>query len=211
MLKLCWLRSTRAISRRRTICGAAPVAVLMMMSSNWLASDSRPRALIGELEGLIFGHRRSAELSGDDLDILALDGGQDIRCREAESLEPVRVQPDPHAVRPGAEDPHLADAREPGQGVLQIDNGVVGEENLIKPVILGIEADHQQNVGGDLSDRDSLLLNAARKLGQGAVDQVLDQGQGGIEIGPDVEGDRQGCRSRRCCWWKTCRWSLRRR
>ena len=29
----------------------------------------------GELEWLIFGHRRSAELAGDNLDVLALDGG----------------------------------------------------------------------------------------------------------------------------------------
>src|SRR5208283_5274098 len=42
---------------------------------------------------------------------------------------------------------------------------------------------------------DSLLLSAARKLGKGAVYQVLDKREGGVEIGPDVEGDRKRVRA----------------
>src|SRR4029453_19183562 len=63
-----------------------------------------------ELEGLSVRHWRSAELAGHDLDVLALDGGQDIAGRDPEGLEPARIQPDPHAVRTGPEDSHLADS-----------------------------------------------------------------------------------------------------
>ena len=80
-------------------------------------------------------------------------------------LEPVRVQPDPHAVRAGAEDPDLADARQPGQGILHIDDAVVGEKGLIKPVVVGIETDHQQNVGGDFPNVNPLLLDTAAGAG----------------------------------------------
>jgi hypothetical protein len=48
---------------------------------------------------------------------------------------------------------------------LEINHSVIGKEDLFEPVIVGIEADHEQNVWGDLSDRDPLLLNAGRKLG----------------------------------------------
>ena len=68
----------------------------------------------GELEGLIGWHRRSAELSCNNLDVLVLDSGQHICCCKAKSLEPGGIQPDPHAVGPRAEDPHLTDPREPG-------------------------------------------------------------------------------------------------
>ena len=109
-----------------------------------------------ELERLIGRHRRSADLPGHDLHVLSLDGGQDVRRREAERLKPFRVQPDPHAVRAGPEHSHLADARGPGQWVHHVDDRVVREEDLVEPFVLGIEAGHQQDVGGDLPDRDAL-------------------------------------------------------
>ena len=99
-----------------------------------------------ELKGLVSWHGRSAELSGDNLDILALDGVEDIRCRKAKRLEPVGVQPDPHAVGTCTSDGHLADTRKPGQRVLEINHSVIGEEDLVESIVVGVEADHKQNV-----------------------------------------------------------------
>ena len=96
------------------------------------------QAVDGELKDLIAGHRRSAQLSCHDLDILVSDGVQDILRGEVEILEPLRVQPDPHAVGTGPENPDLTDAGQPGQGILHIDDAVVGEKGLIKPVVVGV-------------------------------------------------------------------------
>src|SRR5262249_25166911 len=126
------------------------------------------------------------------LDVLALDGGQDIAGRDPESLEPSRVQPHPHAVRASAEDSHLADSREPGQRVLQTDERIIRKEDLLEPVVVGVEAGDEQKVWRDLSDRDALRLSAAWKLGHRAVGGVLYQGQRRVQISPNVEGDRQG-------------------
>ena len=148
-----------------------------------------------ELEGLVLRDRRAADLPGHHLDVLPPDGSQHVLGREPEGLQALRVQPDPHAVGAGSEYPDLADALDPGQGVLQVDDRVVGEEGLVVAIVLGIEARHQQDVGGDLPDRDPLGGDASRELGQGAVGEVLDQGQGGVEVRPDVEGDGHGVRA----------------
>ena len=81
-------------------------------------------------------------------------------------LELVGVQPDPHAVRTGADDLDLADPGETGQGILQVDHGVIGQVGFIKAVVVRIEADHLQDIGGDLLDRDPLGLHGFGQLGQ---------------------------------------------
>src|SRR5207253_258081 len=100
-----------------------------------------------------------------------------------------------HAVGAGSEYPDLADAVDPGQGVLHVDDRVVGEEGLVVAIVLGIEARHQQDVGGDLEDRSALRSDASRQLREGGVDAVLDQGQRGVEVRSHFEGDGEGIRA----------------
>ena len=130
-------------------------------------------------------------MPGHHLDILVSDGVQDIRGGEIELFEPVRIQPDTHAVLTGAEDSHLADTRQPGERVLHVDDAVVGEKGLIEPVVVRIEADDEQNIRGDLPHGNPLDLDAPGKLGERAVDLVLDEDEGFIEVGADVKGDRE--------------------
>src|SRR5262249_44815092 len=86
--------------------------------------------------------------------------GEDVRRREPERLEPLRVQPHPHAVRAGPEHSHLPDARSPGERVDHVDDRVVREEDLVEPLVVGVEARHQQDVRRHLLDRDPLDLDA---------------------------------------------------
>ena len=72
--------------------------------------------------------------------------------RQVPRLQLVRVQPDAHAVVLLAEDEHVADALQPGQRVLELDGGVVAQVELVvvRPaglrVVLGVQADHQEDV-----------------------------------------------------------------
>ena len=130
-------------------------------------------------------------MSGHNLDILVSDGVQNVRGGQVELFEPVRVQPNAHAVLTGAEDSHLTDARQPGQGILHIDDAVVGEEGLIEPVVVRVQADYKQDIGGDLPDGNALDLDAPGKLGERAVHLVLDEDERFIEVGAHIEGDRE--------------------
>ena len=53
----------------------------------------------------------------------------------------------------------MAHPGEAAQGILQVDDGVVGEKGLIIAVIVRIEAHHLQDIGGDLPDVDPLGLH----------------------------------------------------
>src|SRR6185503_472955 len=84
-----------------------------------------PERRDGELEDLIGRYRRPAELAGGDLRVLVLDRVLDVEDREPERVELLRVEPDAHAVRPGAQDLDLADPGDARERVLQVDDGVV--------------------------------------------------------------------------------------
>ncbi len=65
-------------------------------------------------------------------------------------LELLRVEPDAHAVRAGAEHRHLADAGQARDRVLQVDDRVVAQEGLVVAIVVGVQALDQQDVGADL-------------------------------------------------------------
>jgi hypothetical protein len=58
-------------------------------------------------------------------DVLALDGGDDIRGGQPQRGESVGRDPDPHAVIERAEQENLADPRHPRQGIDDVDGRVV--------------------------------------------------------------------------------------
>ena len=144
-----------------------------------------------ELEDLIRGHRRSAELSRSDLNVLVLDRVLYLRNGETVGSQLDRIEPDPHAVRPGAENLNLPDSRQTCDGVLQIDDRVVAQKRFIEPIVVGVQAADQQNIGADLLHLDSLGLHFLRQLRQSAIDGILHEGYGGIEVGTDREGHRE--------------------
>ena len=127
----------------------------------------------GELEHLVGGRRRSADLSRRHLNVLVLDCVLDVQNRQSIGLELVRVQPDPHAVRSGAEDRYLTDSRQTRNGALQIDDGVIAQKRFIEAIVVRVEAFDQQDIGADLLDVDSLRADLLRQLRQRAIDGVL--------------------------------------
>ena len=145
-----------------------------------------------ELEDLVRGHRRPAKLSRSDLNVLVLDRVLHLRYSETVSSQLDRIEPDPHAVWPCAEHLNLPDSRQARDGVLQIDDGVIAQERFIEPVVIRVQTANQQNIGADLLHFDSLGLHFLGQLRQSAVDGVLHEGYGSIEIGAYGEGHREG-------------------
>ena len=142
-----------------------------------------------ELEALARGRGRHAQLAGRDLEVLLLDGADDVARVEPEGLEHLGVQPDPHAVLARAEDGHVAHARQPRDDVAQVDPGIVAQEQTVVAAVGGVEVDDLQDGGGNLLGDGPLLLHVERQLGQGGGDSVLHQYLGHVEVGAHLEGD----------------------
>src|SRR5262249_37786254 len=115
------------MSRSLTICGAVPAVLRITMSPNCWASESRPRALIVNWKGCLPGTGGPAALAGAGLDVSAPRAAHRMGGGGPEGRGWLRIEPHPHAVRACPEDSHLADSREPGQRVLQVDERIVGE------------------------------------------------------------------------------------
>ena len=77
------------------------------------------------------GHRRLADLAGRDLDVLLLDGGDHVAGGQVAERHLLRVEPDPHAVVALAEVGDVADARQPGQLVADLDGRVVAQVEVV--------------------------------------------------------------------------------
>ena len=80
------------------------------------------------------GHGIGADLSGGIDGALLLNGAAQIRDREPEPREHVRLHPDPHGVIASAEDTSFADARHTVDRVDDVDVRVVREEQRVVAV-----------------------------------------------------------------------------
>ena len=104
-----------------------------------------------------------------------------------------------------AEDPDVADAVDPAQLVADPERGVVGqEEAVVRPLRRG-EGDDQDDVGRLLLDGHPLPPDLLGQERLGDRHPVLDHDLRGVEVGADLEGDRQACTTRRSRRWRTCR------
>ena len=166
-----------------------PVAILTMMFSNSSTSSSRPATLTGNWKLWPAGAGGMPIWPAGDLEVLLLDGADDVARVEAEGLEHLGVKPDPHAVLADAEDGHVAHARQPRDHVAQVDPGVVAQEQAVVAAVGGVEVDDLQDGGGHLLGDGPLLLHVEGQLGHGGGDAVLDQHLGHVEVGADLEGD----------------------
>ena len=133
--------------------------LLTMISSNCSVFSKRPKVLRVNWKACSGGDGGPPNLAGRHLDVLPPQGLQHLNGGQIIILEAVGIQPDPHAVRPGADDPDQADSGQAGQRVLQIDDRVIGEKGFVEFILFRVEADHQQDIGGDLFDGDALLLD----------------------------------------------------
>ena len=81
------------------------------------------------------------------------------------------------------------------QFVLDVDRGEVAQVDVVVAAVRREEADDHQDVGRLLADRDALVLDRGRQLRHGQLHAVLHHDQGRVQVGADVEGDRQRVRA----------------
>ena len=79
-------------------------------------------------------HRRLIEHAGGDLDVLPLQRIGDVGCGQAERLQAVRVEPDPHRIIAAAEHGDRADAVDAGERIGDFERGVVGDEQARRAI-----------------------------------------------------------------------------
>ena len=104
-----------------------------------------------------------------------------VRLRDGEL---VRVEPDAHAVVVRAEEAHVADARQAGQGVLDLDGGVVAQVELVVARRPGeSRLTHSRMLGDFFLVVTPCRLHLLGQLGLGDRDAVLHQHLGHVEVG----------------------------
>ena len=143
------------------------------------------------LERLARRRRRRADLARGDLLALLLDRLDDVLRHQPAHLQLVGVEPHPHRILPGAEHRDVADARQSRQLVADADGGVVGQEQAVIGRLRRRQRHEQQDRGGSLLHGDALVLHRGRQLRQRARHPVLHQHLREVEVGADLEGDRQ--------------------
>ena len=148
-----------------------------------------PLGLDVELELLVVADRLRADPSGRGLDVLRLQGRDDVVRGHAEAGQPVGLEPDPHAVLEPAEQEGVTDAAHPLDVVEDVDRRVVRQEQRVVGLGRRIEIDDLEECRGLLLDTDAGTLDLVRQLGLGEADPVLDVDRVGVGIGADGEGD----------------------
>ena len=129
--------------------------------------SSRPERAQGELEGLARRDRLLADRPGGDLDVLVLDGVDDVRGRQAPRGQLVRVEPEAHAVIALTEHDDVADPLEAEQLVLDLDGGEIAHvDAVVAAVRRGRKVDHQQDAGRLLLGVDALACTCGGSWGR---------------------------------------------
>ena len=104
-----------------------------------------------ERAGLV--DRRLIEHAGGDLDVLALQRADDVAGGQAERLQAVGIEPDPHRIVAAAEHRDRADAVDAGERILDLERGVVGDEQRVARLVGRIQVHDHHQVGRGLASR----------------------------------------------------------
>ena len=166
-----------------------PVLTMMFSNSRLVVEPAGDVERVLEL--LARRRRRHADLAGGDLLALLLDRLDDVLRHQPARLQLVRIEPDPHRILAGAEHGDVADAGQARQLVPQVDGGVVGQEQAVVAGVRRRQRHEQQDRGRLLLHRDALVLHRLRQLRQRGRDAVLHQHLREVQVGADLEGDRQ--------------------
>ena len=135
------------------------------------------------------GHRGYAtELAGGHLHVVGLEPLDDIFHGQAEIVQFLRIEPEPHGVL-GREGFHFTHARHPGQHLLDVGLGVIRQVKFIHTAVFGGEAHNDKPVFGGLADLDTGALHGIGEAGHGELELVLHLGPGQVRVGPRREGE----------------------
>ena len=89
----------------------------------------------------------AADSTGGIHGILRLDRREDFRHCDAELCKLVGLHPQAHCILARAENLHVADSRDAGELIIQIDVGVVGEELRVVGAVRRIQTDNHERCG----------------------------------------------------------------
>ncbi len=99
-------------------------------------------------EFLAGGNRLRPDLAGGIHGVLLLDGLDDFGNGDVALGENIGVDPEPHRILARAEDGHAGDAVGAGERIVEVDVGVVGEEDVVVGVIGRIEGEKEHRGRG---------------------------------------------------------------
>ncbi len=132
---------------------------------------------------------RLAQLPRRHLHVLLAESANHVDRRHAATGELVGIEPDPHRVVTASKEGDVADAVEPRQRVLHLEQRVVGEVELVVAAIGRDEIHAEQDAGGLLLRRHPLPLHLFGELGQCHRDPVLREHLRLIDVGAERERD----------------------
>ncbi len=144
------------------------------------------------LDGVAVDRRLGADAPDGALDVLRLQGGDDVGRGQAEIDQAGGLEPDAHRIVECAEHERLSDAGDAGDGVDDVDGDVVGDEERGQGGVFGVELDEFQDGGAALGDGDALALDLGGHARQGGLDAVVDVDGVDVRVGAEVEADGQG-------------------
>ncbi len=162
-----------------------------------------------EVDRAVHGH--AADHAGRDLHVLVADGADDVGRRQAARRDLVGIEPDAHGVVAGAEDHHLAHARDARQHVLHLQHGVVAQVHHVVAVVGRHQVHDHRDVGRALDGGDAELPHLLGQARQRLADAVLHLHLREVDVGAHAEGDGQLSARRRRSPATTCRACSRRR
>jgi hypothetical protein len=117
--------------------------------------------------------------------------GNDIACGHAVGGELLRVEPDAQRIFTLAEKKNVADSVQPDQYVADARAGVVGNIKLVVAVVRRKQMNDHHQIRRALRRGDADAPDFLGKPGLGDRNTILHQHLCLIEIGPELEGDRQ--------------------
>ena len=135
--------------------------------------------------------RGLADLAGRDLGVLLGDRVGDVGRGQVAEGHLAGVEPDPHAVVALAEVGDVADAREPGDLVAELDRRVVAQVEVVAAVVGREEVDDHQDARRLLLDRHTAPLDQVGEDRLGQRLAVLHEDLGHVQVDADPERDRQ--------------------
>ncbi len=138
------------------------------------------------------GHgRRPANDARRHVEVLVLDGVDHVAGRQPAFGHLARIEPDAHGVVAGTEEPHVADAGQPREPVLDVDDRVIAQVDHVVAVVRREQVNDHGQVGRTFHRGDAELLRFLRQTGQRLVDAILHELGGEVGIGTELEGDCQ--------------------
>ena len=104
----------------------------------------------------------------------------------------IRLDPDSHRVVAGADDVNPANPLDAGEGVLDVDQGIIAEELLVEARIVRRQGDQHKDVRERFFGGDREAFDFLGKLGGGGGNPVLGEDRVHVRVGADLERDIDG-------------------